>query len=281
NSLDKKDKLLNDLNTSIQKQITDFNNNKDKMQDNARLALNSLITEFGGMAFDDLSPEAQAQMNDLEKAAGYPPGIVKEGMQTVAQQKNQAAQEAAKANQELAKQRLEETKAQNDASNAFRAATLELARDRYNLSVLKAQQGLTTKSGQDKVAGTDVPADIASDVEDVLSGRNTLYNIRQTMGRTNGAAAYMKSMRDAIKSIDNKFDFVASDAGGKFVSTPYYQKSIAAIDNVLPDIKIATDLSDQVDRLGVKGVDDLLQKGNIQIDNQKVTNFHQAQKLLA
>lgn len=140
---------------------------------------------------------------------------------------------------------------------------------------------LTTVGGQGVVAGVKVPAAIASDVEDVLSGRNTLYNIRQTMGRTNAAAAYMQSMRNAIKSIDPQFDFIASDAGGKFVSSTYFQKSKAAIDSVLPNIDKVVDLSNQVGRIGISGVDALLQKGAIQIGNTKVANFYEAQKLIA
>lgn len=131
------------------------------------------------------------------------------------------------------------------------------------------------------VAGIKVDPTIANDVQAVLEGRNTLYNIRQTMGRTNAAAAYMQKMRDTISKIDPNFDFVASDAGGKFVSSTFYQKATSAITSVLPNIDKAVELSDQVNRIGVKGVDTLLQKGAIQIGNQKVTNFHEAQKLIA
>lgn len=141
--------------------------------------------------------------------------------------------------------------------------------------------GVTTVGGNGIVAGVQVPTAIAGDVEDILSGRNTLYNIRQTMGRTNAAAQYMQSMRDAIHSIDPNFDFIASDAGGKFVSSTYYQKAAAAINSVMPNIDKIVDLSNQVSRVGVKGVDDILQKGAVQIGNEKVSNFREAQKLIA
>jgi hypothetical protein len=142
--------------------------------------------------------------------------------------------------------------------------------------------GVTTGTGKGiLVAGIKVDSAIAGDVQDVLEGRNTLYNIRQTMGRTNAAAAYMQKMRDAIRSIDPSFDFVASDAGGKFVSSTFYQKAISAITSVEPNIDKAIDLSNQVDRIGVAAVDSLLQKANIQIGNTKVANFHEAQKLIA
>jgi len=122
---------------------------------------------------------------------------------------------------------------------------------------------------------------IQGDMKDILEGRNTMYNIRQTMGRTNQAAAYMQSLRDEIRKIDPNFDFVASDAGGKSVSTAYVQRATAAINSVLPNIDKVVDLSNQVLRIGVKGVDNLLQKGAIQIGDQKVSNFREAQRLIA
>lgn len=128
---------------------------------------------------------------------------------------------------------------------------------------------------------TPTTGSINNDVTAVLEGRNTLFNIRQTMGRTNAAAAYMQKMRDSITKIDPQFDFVASDAGGKSVSTGYVQRATAAINSVMPNIDKVVDLSNQVSRVGIKGVDALLQKGAIQIGNQKVSNFQQAQKLIA
>lgn len=122
---------------------------------------------------------------------------------------------------------------------------------------------------------------ISGDVKDILEGRNSLYNIRQTMGRSNSAAAYMQNVRNQIRQQDPNFDFIASDAGGKSVSTSYVQKATAAINSVLPNIQTITDLSNQVDRVGITGVDALLQKGGIIINNQKVSNFHEAQKLIA
>lgn len=122
---------------------------------------------------------------------------------------------------------------------------------------------------------------IPSDVQAVLEGRNTLYNIKQTVGKTNAGAAYMQRMRDAITAVDPQFDFIASDAGGKSVSSSYVQRATTAINSVLPNIQIITDLSNQIPRVGITGVDALLQKGNTIINNQKVANFHQAQKLIA
>lgn len=133
------------------------------------------------------------------------------------------------------------------------------------------------------ITGSTAPVgtSVTSDAQDVLEGRNTLFNIRQTMGRSNQAASYMTDLRNAIRGKDPKFDFVASDAGAKFYSSTYAQKSLASIDNVLPDLKIAEDLSSKIPRIGIKGVDALIQNGATQIGNKTVTNFHQARNLLA
>lgn len=141
--------------------------------------------------------------------------------------------------------------------------------------------GVTTVKGGNIVAGVTVPAGAAGDIEDVLAGRNTLQNLRLSMGRTNDAAAYIKSIRDGIHQIDPKFDFIASDAGGKFISSTYYQKAAAAINSVLPNIDKVVDLSNQVSRVGIKGVDNQLQKAAVQIGDQKVSNFREAQKLIS
>lgn len=122
---------------------------------------------------------------------------------------------------------------------------------------------------------------VSEDVKAVLEGRNTLYNIRQTMGRSDKSATYMQNLRSQITDVDPNFDFIASDAGGKSVSTGYVQKATTAIDSVLPNIDKVVSLSDSVARLGIKGVDSLLQEGAIQIGNKNVSNFQQAQKLIA
>lgn len=122
---------------------------------------------------------------------------------------------------------------------------------------------------------------IAGDAQDVLEGRNSLLNIRQTMGRSNAAASYMEALRNYIRKVDSKFDFVASDAGGKSVGTSYVQRSMGAINTVLPNIDMIVNLSNQVGRVGVKGFDAALQKAGMQFGNEKISNFHQAQKLIA
>jgi hypothetical protein len=125
------------------------------------------------------------------------------------------------------------------------------------------------------------PESLKADMNDVLMGRQTLYNIRQTMGRNNQSASYMQKMRAAIKKEDPDFDFVASDAGGKAVSSTYYQKGIASINGVMPNLDKIVQISHEVPRIGIVGVDALLQRGAMQFNGKNVTSLHQARKLLA
>lgn len=143
------------------------------------------------------------------------------------------------------------------------------------------QKAITPGSDLSGNGSGDTRGSISADAQDVLEGRNTLANIRAVMGRSNQAAAYMKGLRDQIRSKDSNFDFIASDAGGKSVSQAFVQKAKIAINAVEPNIDKVIDLSNQVSRIGWTGVDGLLQKGQIQFGNQKVANFHEAQKLIA
>lgn len=173
-------------------------------------------------------------------------------------------------------------KAQDDARIAKQKADDAFAIAKGTASGKAA--GTPAKVSVGTVGGnTDSPS---SDIKDqdaqaILEGRNTLQNIRLSMGRTNSAATYMQDLRSLIMKQDPNFDFVASDAGGKSVSTPYVQRATSSINSVLPNIDKVVDLSNQVSRVGVTGVDKLLQSGEVTINNQKVANLHEAQKLIA
>ena len=119
------------------------------------------------------------------------------------------------------------------------------------------------------------------DAQAVLEGRDSLLNIRMSRGKSKNDTAYIQSVKDEIYKSDPSFDFNLSNAGTKLVSSQYYQRASASIASVLPNIDTIVKLSDQVPRIGVKGVDALLQAGQTQINNQKVANFHEAQKLIA
>jgi len=104
------------------------------------------------------------------------------------------------------------------------------------LQIAKARKDLVDTNNPSGVPNLNSPegnTSVDNDVRAILEGRNTAYNIRQTMGRTNAAAAYMQKVRDKINALDPNFDFVASDAGGKSVSTSYVQRATASINSVL------------------------------------------------
>jgi hypothetical protein len=138
-SLDKKNTLLNKLNSDIQTQVKDYQANQQKTQDNSRQALNTILTQLGGQAFENLTPEQQSQMDALEKAAGWPVGMVKAGMDTLAEQKTQATQQ-------LAQQRLQDQQAQQAIANEFRQAALNMSQQRLNIT-LNNQAGATPTDG--------------------------------------------------------------------------------------------------------------------------------------
>lgn len=141
------------------------------------------------------------------------------------------------------------------------------------------QKHLKDKDAEKELLGSS--SSIPGDVRDILEGRNTLFNIRQTMGKNNTTKKYTEEIRRRIDEVDPKFDFVASDAGGKSVSSAYVQRSMAAVDSVLPNIDKIIDLSSKVPRGDVRALNSLMQDVGIQFGDKKVANFVQAQKLIA
>lgn len=225
-------------------------------------------------------PTALEIDNVMKLAKSDDPDKLKKALAIYAKYSNdpQATQKAAN---ELAIQRLTIQQKTDEIAVNTAKSPVELAQAKANLAKTKAEIEKIYAEANGTSPDSVSSGNIDGDVKDILEGRNTMYNIRQTMGRTNKAAAYMESVRRKIRAIDSGFDFVASDAGGKSVSSQYVQRATASINAVLPNIKIITDLSNQVGRIGIKGVDSLLQKGGTQINNVKIANFRQAQKLIA
>jgi hypothetical protein len=289
--LDKEQKIRADaMQLAIADQKTALEEKKTKEKDNLNTALVAGIqTKFvnkNGEFFNTANGEAYSTPQDFFKAAGvtsfeqaYQQGLVTDLNNAKMQDINTIQQIIAKYSDSGVTVR--DT---IDQAKAKLAKTPSYIKDNYiapSPNYITPSNVSTVGGNGVLIGGIKIDPKIAGDVGDVLSGRNTLYNIRQTMGRTNAAAAYMERMRNAIRSVDPNFDFVASDAGAKFVSSTFYQKAVSAITSVMPNIDTVVKLSNQVSRIGVKGVDALLQKGAIQIGNTKVANFHEAQKLIA
>lgn len=234
-----------------------------------------------------LNDQISGRANTLTQSIGYLADTYQTHVKDVENQKNQAMgtvldfvqQYGSKAPEVLSSlygpAYLDKLKAMGiDVAHMSKITTL--AQDKAEQDAALAREKIGQGSGTEETRGV-----IDTDVQAILEGRNTMYNIRQTMGRTNAAAAYMQKVREQITAIDPNFDFVASDAGGRSVSTGYVQKATAAINSVLPNINTLVDLSNQVSRVGITGVDKIIQAGNIVVGDKKVANFHEAQKLIA
>lgn len=73
------DNLLK-IESVLSQQKTNLFNETDKLTDNARQALNTILTQFKGVAFDDLDTSTQLQIQSLAQKQGIPIGVVQAGM---------------------------------------------------------------------------------------------------------------------------------------------------------------------------------------------------------
>jgi hypothetical protein len=94
--------------------------------------------------------------------------------------------------------------------------------------------------------------DASADAQDVLSGRQTLNNIRLQLGRNSAAGAYIQQVKAEIRKVDSKFDFVQSEAGYKFISSAKTQQIIASAKNAQLTANRAVNASDQVNRTNIR-----------------------------
>ena len=80
--------------------------------------------------------------------------------------------------------------------------------------------------------------------------------------------------------LNDQFNPAQFEMGFKFACDPKVQTALAAVDNVLPNLQRAVNLSDQITRYDEPAVNDVLAKIRFQMGNQKVSNFRQLQKIL-
>ncbi len=73
---------------AIDKQKTDLANAAEKLTDNARSALTTILTQFDGLTYHALSPDGQNQLMTLAKTAGIPIDTIIKGMDVVKAQKD-------------------------------------------------------------------------------------------------------------------------------------------------------------------------------------------------
>jgi hypothetical protein len=74
------------IQTAINNNKVQLMNETDKLSDNARQALNTILTNFKGVAFTDLDTTTQLQIQNLATKNGIPIGVISAGMNNNAQQ---------------------------------------------------------------------------------------------------------------------------------------------------------------------------------------------------
>src|SRR3990167_3288815 len=128
----------------------------NRVRDDARTVINSVLSNFGGASLENIPTEMKAQFATLEKQAGLPNGFITSGLMTM-KEKTLTQQKA------LAEERLADKQQQDSIMNAIRFATLGKAQTREQR--LREQAGDNVKDLQaqldnyvlDKNAGREVP----------------------------------------------------------------------------------------------------------------------------
>lgn len=103
---------------------------QNTLADNSRQALATILTNFGGLAFEDLDEEAQAQLDELAQSIGIPNGILRSGMQTIKERQmmEQVLQFGEK--QALEQQKLAMLQQQRDIQNQIALTRLAISGSR-------------------------------------------------------------------------------------------------------------------------------------------------------
>lgn len=93
---------------------------QNRQRDDARSLINGIITNFGGVEFDELDPEAQAALEQMSSAAGYPLDLIKGQFKTLKEQKMEADADKTMFSQQMAM-----------ANLAIRQASFSLSQARF------------------------------------------------------------------------------------------------------------------------------------------------------
>ena len=115
--------------------------------------------------------------------------------------------------------------------------------------------------------------------QDLAYGRMTFSQFRTIFAYSRDAQA-KQALYFKASQLNDQFNPAQFEMGFKFASNPKVQTALAAVDNVLPNLQRAVDLSDQITRYDEPAVNDILAKVRFQMGNQKVSNFRQLQKIL-
>lgn len=130
-------------------QATQANN----AQTQARDTINTVLTNFGGTTWDQLPPATQASLTQIEQAAGFPSGMLAQGLATIKQQQMQAQASQAAAT-------LAARQSQDSIANSMREVAL-------SISAQNAANNQATK--------TLTPDEVTSIFDNASSYGNTQY----------------------------------------------------------------------------------------------------------
>ncbi len=98
--------------------------------------------------------------------------------------------------------------------------------------------------------------------------------------RSGAMAGIKASIYDKARDLNPEFTPAAFEAGYKFATNPKTVSAVAAVDNVLPNIKKIVDLSNSWDRTKYPDINRFLGAAQVKLGNTTVSNIRQAQKLI-
>ena len=190
------------------------------LTDNARQAFNTLVTTFGGLAFEDLDPASQQQLKQLAKNVGLPEGIIREGMQTIKDR-----QIAQKSEQQA------QLQAQRDIQNQISLARLEIAagkagiKDEEDISNLS----LYVPTMEQALAGGATP-------EQAVFAASAIAN--------NLGTKLSKAQQTALLSVAKQFETQQSQFSLDGITTPGSATPTSPIEQRIQSLKASGILSD-------------------------------------
>lgn len=131
---------------------------ENQIRDDARTTLNSIITNFGGVGLENLSPESRQSLGELADMSGIPRDLIVEGFRTLKEKSLENTQNQREFSQQMAQ-----------ANLAIRTATLALAQNRderagqitelqaQRLGLPKAVVGLTEEQIYSDLQNSEIP----------------------------------------------------------------------------------------------------------------------------
>jgi hypothetical protein len=117
--------------------------------------------------------------------------------------------------------------------------------------------------------------------QDLASGDLTYSQFLRLYPSRSGAMAGKKAaIYDKARDLNPEFTPAAFESGYKFATNPKTVTAIAAVDNVLPNIKKLVDLSNSWDRTKYPDINRFLGSVQAKLGDTTVANIRQAQKLI-